>query len=71
MSVNFKRDNFVLDDFKACAKTVSMKRGRAEKIINEVTAVVSRWREYADEVRVQPEQRDKIQNVLCLAPFAN
>ena len=66
MSVNFKRDNFVLDDFKACAKTVSMKRGRAEKIINEVTAVVSRWREYADEVRVQPEQRDKIQNVLCL-----
>jgi len=66
MSINGQRDNFVLDDFKACAKTASMKRGRAETIVNEVTAVVSRWREYADEVGVSPEQRDKIQNVLRL-----
>jgi serine/threonine-protein kinase HipA len=70
MTLNLKQDNFVLDDFKACAKTVSMKRGRAETIIDEVQAVVSRWQEYADEVRVLPEHRDKIQNVLRLEPFA-
>jgi serine/threonine-protein kinase HipA len=69
MTLNLKPDNFVLDDFKACAKTVSMKRGRAETIIDEVQAVVSRWRDYADEVGVLPEQRDKIQNVLRLEPF--
>jgi serine/threonine-protein kinase HipA len=66
MTLNLKQDNFVLDDFKKCAKTVSMKRGRAETIIDEVQAAVSRWQDYADEVGVLPEQRDKIQNVLRL-----
>jgi len=70
MMLNFKQDNFVLDDFKACAKTASIKRGRAETIIDEVQAVVSRWQDYADEVGVLPEQRDKIQNVLRLEPYA-
>ncbi len=69
MTLNFKQDNFVLDDFKTCAKTASMKRGRAETIIDEVQAVVSRWQDYADEVGVLREQRDKIQNVLRLEPF--
>ncbi len=64
MSMNGKRDDFVLDDFKACAKTASMKRGRAETISNEVTAIVARWRDYADEVGVSPDQRDKIQKSL-------
>jgi len=66
MSINGKQDNFVLGDFKACGKTASIKRGRAETIVHEVTAVVSRWREYADDVGVSPQQRDKIQNVLRL-----
>jgi serine/threonine-protein kinase HipA len=66
MSLNFKQDNFVLDDFKACAKTASMKRGRAESILDEVTAVVSRWQDYADDASVSPDQRDKIQNALRL-----
>ncbi len=70
MTLNFKQDNFVLDDFKTCAKTVSMKRGRAETIIEEVRTVVSRWRDYADEVGVSPDQRDKIQNVLRLTEIA-
>ena len=66
MSINGKREKFVLDDFKACAKTASMKRGRAETIVDDVTAVVSRWRNYADEVHVSPDQRDKIQKSLRL-----
>jgi len=49
---------------------VSMKRGRAETIIEEVTTVVARWRDYADEVDVSPDQRDKIQNALRLTGIA-
>ncbi len=70
MTLNFKQDGFVLDDFKTCAKTVSMKRGRVETIIEEVTTVVARWRDYADEVGVSPDQRDKIQNALRLTGIA-
>jgi serine/threonine-protein kinase HipA len=66
MTLNEKRDNFVLDDFKSCAKAASMKRGRAEAIIEEVRTVVARWRDYADEVGVNPEQREQIQSVLRL-----
>lgn len=69
MTINGKRDGFTLEDFKACAKSVSMKRGRAETIIEEVRSAVSRWGEYADEVGVPPSQRDMIQNVLHLDPF--
>lgn len=69
MSLNLKQDDFVLDDFKACAKAVSMKRGRAETILDEVRFVVSRWQDYADAAGVMPDQRDKIQNVLRVTPF--
>jgi serine/threonine-protein kinase HipA len=69
MTLNLKRDDFVLDDFKACANAASMKRGRAESIIDEVQAVVARWRDYADAAGVLPDQRDKIQNALRVEPF--
>ncbi len=66
MTVNGKRDGFTLEDFRACAKTASMKRGRAEAIVREVTETVARWREYAEEARVVPLMRDQIQGVLRL-----
>lgn len=69
MTLNGKQDGFVLDDFKACAKTVSMKRGRAEKIIGEVREVVKHWRDYAEESGVLPEHRDRIYTALRLEPF--
>ncbi|NTV98426.1 MAG: type II toxin-antitoxin system HipA family toxin [Chlorobiaceae bacterium] len=69
MTMNGKRDGFTLEDFLACAKSASMKRGRAETIIAEVRNVVARWRDYADESRVNPEQRDKITSALRLEPF--
>jgi len=69
MSINGKTNDFILDDFKACAKMASMKRGRAGKIIDEVKQVVSRWKDYADVVGVEPSQRDKIQIVLRLNQF--
>jgi serine/threonine-protein kinase HipA len=60
MTVNGKRTGFDLEDFKACAQTASMKRGRAESILSEVHAAVKRWHDYAEEAGVYPEQRDKI-----------
>jgi serine/threonine-protein kinase HipA len=66
MTLNGKDDGFTLDDFKECAKTVTMKRGRAEAIVRDVRETVSRWREYADEAKVSPGQIDKIQKTLRL-----
>jgi serine/threonine-protein kinase HipA len=64
MTLNGKRDDFSLEDFKACAKSVSMKRGRAETILMEVQEAASRWLDYAEEVGVNPEHRDRIQGQL-------
>ena len=69
MTMNGKRSGFTLEDFKTCAKSASMKRGRAETIIEEVRNIVAKWRDYADESRVKPEQRDKIESTLRLEPL--
>ncbi len=60
MSLNGKRDDFTIDDFKACAKNASMKRGRAEEIIKQVQAAVLQWKLFADESAVPPEIADGI-----------
>lgn len=69
MTLNGKRDEFVMADFEACARAASMKRGRAKAIVSEVREVVSRWNDYADDVGVLPPLRDKIQNALRLTPI--
>jgi serine/threonine-protein kinase HipA len=55
MSLNGKRDGFVLEDFRQCAETASMKRGRAEEIVGEVRDAVARWPSFAAEA-VVPER---------------
>ena len=69
MTMNGKRDHFTMDDFQACARTASMKRGRAGMIVKEVFDRVSRWRDYADEAGVSPSWRDQIQQTLRLNGF--
>ena len=69
MTMNGKRNDFAMEDFKACAKAASMKRGRAETIVNEVIETVSRWRDYADEAGVFPAWRDHIQDTLRVKGF--
>jgi len=69
MSMNGKRDGFTLDDFKVCAKAASMKRGRAETIVNEVQQVVAQWRGYASDAGVSDVWVQKIQRVLRLGAF--
>jgi serine/threonine-protein kinase HipA len=66
MSINGKRDRFELADFKACAKTAGMKRGRAESILAEVEGVVARWSDYADAAGVEPGQREQVGAALRL-----
>ncbi len=69
MSLNGKRDDFVVADLEACAKAASLKRGQAKTILADVCETVGRWRDYADDVGVSPTQRDAIQNALRLGPF--
>ena len=48
MTLNGKRDGFEVDDFVACARNASLKRGRATAILRDVQGAVSRWREFAE-----------------------
>ncbi|MES9908191.1 MAG: type II toxin-antitoxin system HipA family toxin [Candidatus Thiodiazotropha sp.] len=66
MTLNGKRDSFVLDDFRACAKSASMKRGRAEAIVAEVLGSVSNWSRFAEQAGVPAPMRRQIQNALRL-----
>jgi serine/threonine-protein kinase HipA len=69
MTLNGKQDGFALEDFRACAKAASMKRGRAEAIVNEVRTAVSRWPDYADAAGVPTPWRDRIYKALRLRDF--
>jgi serine/threonine-protein kinase HipA len=66
MTMNGKRDGFTLADFRACAKSALMKRGRAEAIVEEVRAAVSKWPDYAEQAQVMNNWRKQIQRNLRL-----
>jgi len=66
MSMNGKRDHFTLEDFRQCAKAISMKRGRAESIVDEVRAAVADWMDYAAQADVIESWRLQIQQNLRL-----
>lgn len=61
MTLNGKRDHFELNDFKACAKLVSMQRGRAEAILQEVHTAVKQWRLVAGDIGIKPSFIDQIE----------
>jgi serine/threonine-protein kinase HipA len=52
MTLNGKRDDFALDDFRACAKSAVLARRRAEAIVDDVRAAVRRWREFSEAAGV-------------------
>jgi len=60
MTMNGKRDGFTREDFRACGKVASLKRGRAEAILDEVVGAVQRWPGFADEAGLSPQWRDQI-----------
>ena len=66
MTMNGKRDGFTLADFRAFAKNAMMKRGRAESIVEEVLAAVSKWPDFAEQAQVANNWRKQIQKNLRL-----
>ena len=54
MSLNGKRDEFTIENFRACAKSISMKRGRAEEIVGQVQEAVLLWQRFAEQSGVPP-----------------
>jgi serine/threonine-protein kinase HipA len=66
MTMNGKRDGFTLADFRACAKNAVMKRGRADAIVEEVRAAVSKWPDFAEQAQVLKTWRKQIQKNLRL-----
>jgi len=69
MTINGKRDDFVMADFQACGRAASMKRGRAETIVREVQTIVSGWKGYAEEAGVPASTQEQIQRTLRLQNF--
>ena len=66
MTVNGKREHLGNDDLLACARSASLKRGRAQTIMGEVKQTVSNWTQYADRSGVDPMHRDHILKTLRL-----
>lgn len=55
LTFNGKRDNFILDDFKAVAKFAGLKQGRYKKILAEVQSAVAQWPKLAKKNEVHSE----------------
>jgi serine/threonine-protein kinase HipA len=52
MSLQGKCDDFILADFVACGHAVSLKRGRAKQIVEEVIEVVGCWDDFAAQAGI-------------------
>jgi serine/threonine-protein kinase HipA len=60
MTLNGKRDDFIQNDFVACEKNASMKRGRGLEILEQVQAAVQQWAEFAEAAGVPTETARRI-----------
>ena len=69
MTMNGKRENFTLEDFKSCANVALMKRGQEKLIITEILDVVSNGREYAKDAGIPKQTIEKVYRALRLDGF--
>ncbi|MCR4375873.1 MAG: HipA domain-containing protein, partial [Acidobacteria bacterium] len=60
MTVNGKRDGFLTADIRAVGKSAGLKQGRAGSLLDEVTAVVERWPEFAAQAKLTDDVTEKI-----------
>lgn len=60
MTVNGKRDDFEVADFRSVAAAASLRRGRAEGILAEVRDAVLGWREHAHAAGVGEQRAEQI-----------
>ena len=61
MSISGKRDNFKLDDLRAIAGVASLKRGLADRIVDEVTDAVRLWPQLAKDEGIEQDRIRAIQ----------
>jgi serine/threonine-protein kinase HipA len=66
MSLAGKRDGFSVEDFRQVGRIATLKRGQAQSILDEVTAVVSEWPRYAESVGVDDHHIRRITPTLRL-----
>jgi serine/threonine-protein kinase HipA len=66
MSLNGKRDDFTRQDLRELGRRVTLKRGRAEDILEEVLEVVSRWPSFAAEANVSSQHIEHVGHALRL-----
>ncbi len=64
LSMNGKRQNITRDDLLEVAKKMNIKK--ADGLIRQVNAVVSRWDDFATETNVRPDLRDAVGKTLLL-----
>ncbi|MDA0666717.1 MAG: type II toxin-antitoxin system HipA family toxin [Planctomycetota bacterium] len=60
MTLQGKRDDFSMEDFRACGRTVGLVRGRAERMVREVQEVVASWPLYAERVGLKQDICERI-----------
>jgi serine/threonine-protein kinase HipA len=60
MTLNGKRDGFLKADIRAIGKSAGLKQGRADTLLDEVTAAVERWQEFATRAKVPEGVTKKI-----------
>jgi serine/threonine-protein kinase HipA len=64
LSMNGKRKDIEIEDLMKVAKAMNIKK--ADKIVSQISDVVSRWDEYANRVGVEKKLQMAIQRTLHL-----
>lgn len=62
LSINGKRNNIMKEDLLVIGKSIKCKK--AEAVIHEINDIVRKWKNFADEVRVDAKLRDEINDTL-------
>lgn len=67
MTLNGKRDDFTLEDFRACGRAAMLADGRVARVVDEVREVVARWSDYAERAGVDDDHVRRIAPALRLS----
>ena len=62
LSINGKRENISKNDLLAVAKSMNIKK--AEQIIKQISEVVQKWPQYAEQTKVESKKTDAINSTL-------
>ena len=62
MSLNGKRDGFVVDDLLALGELAGFKKRKARGLLDEINEAVKHWNSHAQEAGVADTHRERIGN---------